>query len=132
MYYIEEFVLFSTILNHIIPGIILSETVLSGDPLYLFLVLQFVVVIGRRNIKSFETRILPSRNLEKCKRPYFLSHDFFERFFHEIFLRDFLRYLLILRDFFREISSRDFIEEFLDFFFNRFLQGISRWKCAIL
>ena len=73
-------------------------------------------MIGRRNLKYFETRILPSRNLEKCKRPYFLSHDFFERFFHEIFLRDFLRYVLILRDFFREISSRDFIEEFLDFF----------------
>ena len=56
---------------------------------------------------------------------------FFERFFHEIFweilLWDFLRYLLILRDFFRDISSGDFIEEFLDFFLKRFLQGISRF-----
>ena len=33
-YYFGEFVLFSTILNRTIPGIILSEIVLSGDPLY--------------------------------------------------------------------------------------------------
>ena len=44
-------------------------------------------------------------------------------FFWEIFSWD----LLILRNFFREISSTDFIEEFLDFFFKRFLQGISRF-----
>ena len=35
-YYIGEFVLFSTILNRTIPGIVLSEIVLSGDPLYFF------------------------------------------------------------------------------------------------
>ena len=34
-YYIGEFVLFSTILNRTIPEIVLSEIVLSGDPLYL-------------------------------------------------------------------------------------------------
>ena len=34
MYYIGEFVLFSAILNRTIPGIVLSEIVLSGDPLY--------------------------------------------------------------------------------------------------
>ena len=34
MYYIRELVLFSTILNCNIPGIVLSEFVLSGDPLY--------------------------------------------------------------------------------------------------
>ena len=34
-YYIGEFVLFSTILNRTIPGIVLSEIVLSGDPLYI-------------------------------------------------------------------------------------------------
>ena len=34
-YYTGEFVLFSTISNRTIPGIVLSETVLSGDPLYL-------------------------------------------------------------------------------------------------
>ena len=33
-YYIGEFVLFSTLLNRTIPGIVLSEIVLSGDPLY--------------------------------------------------------------------------------------------------
>ena len=32
LYYIGEFVLFSTILNRTIPGMVLSETVLSGDP----------------------------------------------------------------------------------------------------
>ena len=34
LYYIGEFALFSTILNRTIPGIVLSEFVLSGDPLY--------------------------------------------------------------------------------------------------
>ena len=33
LYYIGEFALFSTILNRTIPGIVLSETVLSRDPL---------------------------------------------------------------------------------------------------
>ena len=36
-YYIGEFVLFSTILNRAIPGIVLSETLLSGDPQYISL-----------------------------------------------------------------------------------------------
>ena len=33
-YYIGEFILFCIILNRTIPGIILSEIILSGDPLY--------------------------------------------------------------------------------------------------
>ena len=33
-YYIGELVLFSTILKHTIVGIVLSEIVLCGDPLY--------------------------------------------------------------------------------------------------
>ena len=37
LYYTREFILFSAILNHTIPGIVLSETVLSGDPQYLVL-----------------------------------------------------------------------------------------------
>ena len=35
MYYTGEFVLFSTILNRTIPGTVLSETVLRGNPLYI-------------------------------------------------------------------------------------------------
>ena len=34
-YYIGESLLFSTISNRTLPGIVLSEFVLSGDPLYL-------------------------------------------------------------------------------------------------
>ena len=37
MYNIGEFVLFSMISNRTIPGFILSEFVLSGDPLYKFM-----------------------------------------------------------------------------------------------
>ena len=37
IYYIKELVLFSTISNRTIPGIVLSEFVLNGDPLYMIL-----------------------------------------------------------------------------------------------
>ena len=48
LYYTREFVVFNTILNRTVPGIVLSETVLSGNPLYLKLAhLKFWVNLWR-------------------------------------------------------------------------------------
>ena len=53
MYYIEEFVLFSMILNRTIPGIVLSETILSRDPLYCFYNTFFLQNMDEQAVATF-------------------------------------------------------------------------------
>ena len=61
-YYTREFVLFSIILNDTIPGIILSETVLSwGNPLY-YATFSAVVYNIKKTIAHENMNKIPSKN----------------------------------------------------------------------
>ena len=68
--YIGEFVLFSTILNRTIPGIVLSEIVLSGDPLYHY-------KIWMRGSSYLKNKIMINEKLHSNGIPSSFHLDFF-------------------------------------------------------